>query len=245
MTDLKGPEETADSAWAINPVAWCQERLNVGHPVSVGVAWFEYKDWEGGHIFTLWGITPLGGNKYQIRITDSDDEYEGDVGVKVDTLTTTYEKNVWSISGYKFAMMPKGVTVCYIDYLVARAGGVRVSSRNKIHQNEHDLSTGLRLKAWQKEDNIDILTWDVTVTGATVASMTTTRGDQPEPSHSRRETTDGSGGDADNGRHAVDIEIHFTPPGVPRCNEISVDIVFCLTDWDTIRLSDVEWTATE
>ena len=116
-------------------------------------------------------------------------------------------------------------------------------------------ATSLHFKVWQKEDNIDIIGWDIYITRFTTG--TATRGDQPEPAHS---TSTPSGEDPDNGRHAVDVIAKFFPeilpdpdpfnpdppfpPGpqvVHYGHTVKVTIKLWLRSWNTIRISDAYW----
>jgi hypothetical protein len=114
----------------------------------------------------------------------------------------------------------------------------------------------LHFKVWQKEDNIDIIGWDIHITRFT--DGTAKREKQPEPAHS---TSTPSGEDPDNGRHAVDVSARFFPvlpdpnnpfdpnaplypyePYVPYGGAVKVTIKLWLTSWNTIRIADAVWT---
>lgn len=109
-----------------------------------------------------------------------------------------------------------------------------VTCREKPRQDKFPSATDLHLKVWQKEDNIDIKSWSVVVGGADIDRIQSARGSQPPPYDA-----------IDNGMHAVDIDIDFTPPGVDRFDTITVDIQLLLTSWNTQRIADLEWTFAE
>lgn len=119
---------------------------------------------------------------------------------------------------------------------------VQVKQQLLLHQGGQQNPTDLHFKAWQKEDDIEITGWSVSVAGAPVDAVTTSRGDQPGKAHTERGTTNGSKGDPDNGMHAVDVDITFMPPGVPYCTWLRIKIVLTLTAWNALRISDLHWT---
>jgi hypothetical protein len=114
----------------------------------------------------------------------------------------------------------------------------------------------LDFKVWQKEDNIDIIGWDILVTGFVVGSAS--RGQQPEPAHS---TAAPSGENPDNGRHAIDVTATFypvtphdpsggNPGGIPNPFDdphilygqvVRVTIRLWLTSYNTIRIANAHW----
>jgi hypothetical protein len=116
---------------------------------------------------------------------------------------------------------------------------IKVIERKKIHQGSYEGGAqGLYVRVWQKEDDIEIMDWDVEVSPD--ACVETGRAFQPDPSHSQRETTDGSPGDPDNGMHAVGINIWFDE-SVDYCEYITIDVTLWLTAWNTVREAEIEW----
>jgi len=92
-------------------------------------------------------------------------------------------------------------------------------------------ATDFHVKFWQKEDNIDVVRWDVQLTSSP-GSCIGVRGTQPEPYHSD------SGGD--NGKHAVDV----TCTGLTIAPDASLTLRFewTLTSFNTKRTYEPTWT---
>lgn len=150
--------------------------------------------------------------------------------------TSTYHK----MDGNR--VTPNGDDVVWSFSHTCTEPALTVKCRERIYQNTPVYVTDLHLKVWQKEDDVEIVCWRLNVVDADVAWVDTRRGDQPEPSHSERETLDGSAGDPDNGMHAVDVDIYFNPPGIAPDGWVTVDVEIDLTQWNTQRLADVVWT---
>lgn len=97
-----------------------------------------------------------------------------------------------------------------------------------FHQDEYSpYADNLEFKAWQKEDNININGWRITISHFTASSSA--RGSQPPPYDA-----------VDNGLHAIDVTASGAQ--IPFCTKLVVKIEFWLTSWNTIRKADVEWT---
>ena len=105
-----------------------------------------------------------------------------------------------------------------------------------------ETATDVHFKAWQKEDNIHINGWQITIECCDNITGTTPA-DQPEPQHSRIQTI---GPDPpppaveDDGSHAVDVDA--TGCSVPPGGVCKIKVCFWLTAWNTIRMDDFEWT---
>jgi hypothetical protein len=107
------------------------------------------------------------------------------------------------------------------------------------HQNKYDNATDFHFKLWQKEDNIDVKGWRVCISGFNNA--TSQRGNQPEPAHKRLDNLPRlpKTSDSDNGQHAVDVA---ATGNVPHCTWVKISACFWMTDWNTKRLSNENWT---
>ncbi len=116
----------------------------------------------------------------------------------------------------------------------------QVKEKFKIHQNKLDLATDLHFRVWQKEDNIDVNGWVVTVTG--FENVDGNRDAQPDPAHNRLDNISGvpATSNPDNGKHAVKIDCKGG--SIPRCNWVEIEASLWLTSWNTKCLADVEWT---
>jgi hypothetical protein len=124
------------------------------------------------------------------------------------------------------------------------SGGVQqgrlVRETWKVHQNKYDdFATDLHFKIWQEEDNIDINGWEVEVGHFT--SLSSQRGNQPEPQHSKLKNLPGlpKTNDPDNGQHAVDATAEGA--NIPKCTWVKVEAKFWLTHWNTKRI-EASWT---
>jgi hypothetical protein len=114
----------------------------------------------------------------------------------------------------------------------------------KIHQKSFDVANDLHVKFWQKEDNINILSWTIGGTsGGLPMPDSVERGWQPEPYHSRLDNhpccpnTD----DPDNGKHAVDLE--WANISIPYCTTVDIKFEWVLSHFNT-KHKKVEWTKT-
>jgi len=117
--------------------------------------------------------------------------------------------------------------------------GVQVRETWRIHQNKYDTATDLHFKLWQKEDNINVNGWEVEVSHFT--SLSSQRGNQPEPQHSTLKNLPGlpKTDDPDNGQHAVDVTA--SGANIAYCTWVTVKAKFWLTHWNTKRI-EASWT---
>ncbi len=104
--------------------------------------------------------------------------------------------------------------------------GVKIRGEYKITQNAFDIANDLHFKVWQKEDNIEILYWEITVSDFT--NIQTQRGYQPPP------YTDG------NINHAIDVDC--TGADIPRGTEVTIVVIWWLTSWNSMNVSNIRWT---
>lgn len=127
---------------------------------------------------------------------------------------------------------------------------VRVRKNRNFRNKTGDDKTDFHFTLWQKEDNIDMIDWEVDVeltnggsfgAAGTLECMET---DQPEPAHSRlqnlgRPRTN----NPDNGRHAIRcwIEDATLPPNA----RVKVKAKFMLTKWNTMRFHNTNWTGSD
>jgi hypothetical protein len=119
-----------------------------------------------------------------------------------------------------------------------------------LHQGAfREGATDLHFKVWQKEDNIDINGWAITISHFTDSASK--RGDQPDSApDSPHSTLMNLGGvpptsDPDNGLHAIDVEAKFrvtVAQRVPYCTFITIRVTLWLTSYNTIRIADCRWT---
>jgi hypothetical protein len=129
--------------------------------------------------------------------------------------------------------------------------GVMVVQELTLHQHgfEKDGATDLHFKVWQKEDNIEIRGWEITISHFTDSASK--RGDQPDSApQSPHATLVNIPGvppttNPDNGQHAVDVEAKFRDPvgQVPYCTFIKIKVTLWLTSYNTIRMADCLWTS--
>lgn len=111
-------------------------------------------------------------------------------------------------------------------------------------------ATDLRFRVWQKEDNIDIIAWDIDVGEFSTGEAYRTQ--QPEPAHSQAVP---SGQDPDNGKHAIFVTAKFfglshqdpddylrCTPGVYKGTVVRIIIRLWLTSYNTIRIADATWS---
>ena len=122
--------------------------------------------------------------------------------------------------------------------------GVEVRKVFYLHQDKYPaFADDLHFKLWQKEDNVYVNGWKVTISDFT--SSSSQRGDQPEPAHSQVQNLGGKPPttDPDNGQHAVDVTASGTH--IPNCNEVTVDATFWLDQYNTLRIANTLWTKGE
>ena len=135
-------------------------------------------------------------------------------------------------------------TACFMDS--AALASVRVQSTRKYTNRTGEKKTDFHVKVWQKEDNIKIIagTVEMTVLGAggTQGMVGTMRGSQPEPAHSDTNNLGGlpSTSNPDNGLHAFDSKL--TGACIPANACVRVHVKFKLTNWNTIRYDNPQWT---
>ncbi len=120
--------------------------------------------------------------------------------------------------------------------------GVRVHEVFYKKQNKYDVSTDVHFKLWQEEDNINMNGWKVKISKYTDSDSQ--RGNQPTTAHGQVKNMSGlpPTDDPDNGQHAADV----TATGnVNRGTWVRIEAYFWLTDWNTKRLADLNWTGSE
>lgn len=120
--------------------------------------------------------------------------------------------------------MKRIVTVTLAALAMATmAFGYKASKTIIIHQDKCDIATDLHFTAFQKETNIHIDNYTITVEGFTDVS-----------------TTPNDHGVGDGQIHGVDVNCEGGT--IPYCNKIQVQIEFELSDFNTVRFEDVKWT---
>jgi hypothetical protein len=120
--------------------------------------------------------------------------------------------------------------------------GVHIRQICQVHQNKyHPAATDLHFKIWQKEDNIDVNGWSVTISG--FPNVNSQRGSQPPPHNNNLENHPDirpKSNDADNGQHAVDVSADGA--SIPYCTFITIEWEWWLTHWNTKHIADLQWT---
>lgn len=116
----------------------------------------------------------------------------------------------------------------------------------RIFQTSFDVANDLHLKFWQREDNIDIVSWNVAGTGGGLPMPDSQAfGWQPEPysSELKNHPCCKSTKNPDNKKHAVDLD--WSNLNIPYNEKEPVDIKFewVLTHWNT-KHKWYEWTKT-
>jgi hypothetical protein len=155
-----------------------------------------------------------------------------------------------------------GITVALLSTTAASAQsstfggdsstGVVVRETSTVVQDKYpDGANDLHIKLWQKEDNVEVNGWTVTVInptsqpGLSKPAISSQRGDQPAPAHSEVNNLGGipPTDEPDNGQHAVDVTIDWDTETVDENAEVTVESEFVLTDWNTKRIVS-NWTRT-
>lgn len=112
-----------------------------------------------------------------------------------------------------------------------------VKERLWIRQDKFDMANDLHFKLWQKEDDIDIV--DYNITNDDFGNVDANRGNQPEPWHSTvNPLRPGTNPDADNGNHAIDVDC--SGGNIARGDTAFFDMFWTLTEWNTKRHADIE-----
>jgi len=122
--------------------------------------------------------------------------------------------------------------------------GSHVSETMRLHQGAFSEANDLHFKIWQKEDDVEVLDWDVKLLDGTTGNVTSTRGSQPDKWSNRVDKLHWrSNPDEDNGSHAIDVDI--TGLTIPYCSYIELQFDWDLTEYNTKRLWDTTWTKTD
>ena len=137
------------------------------------------------------------------------------------------------------------VLLCIVGFSVpALSDTCPIREVYRIHQRSFDVANDLHLKFWQREDNIDIVSWNVAGTsGGLPMPDSEAFGWQPEPYHSELKNhpccppTD----NPDNKKHAVDLD--WSNLNIPHCTTVDIKFEWVLTHWNT-KHKKVEWTKT-
>ena len=114
----------------------------------------------------------------------------------------------------------------------------------RFHQSSFAVATDLHVKFWQKEDDINITSWDVTGTsGGLPMPDSEKRGEQPGEHHSMTENfgqpPQRPGPNPDNGQHAVDLD--WNTLSVPYCTWVDIGFKWTLTEKNR-KYHEIQWT---
>lgn len=127
----------------------------------------------------------------------------------------------------------------------AIASPITVKSWKKWFNFSGEEKNDFHVKAWQKEDNIDIVDWTVVIKDDFGGDLTVMEANQPLPDHDllrnrtgREESPPTT--DPDNGKHAIDIWLQNAV--IPHNSVVNVDVEFQLTSFNTIRWHGAEFT---
>jgi hypothetical protein len=100
---------------------------------------------------------------------------------------------------------------------------VKASKTIKVHQGSCDEATDLHFTTYQKETNISINSYNISVSG-----------------FSNVNTTPNDHGVGDDLTHGVDVDCDGG--SVPYCSYVTITVEFDLTSWNTVRFEDIDWT---
>lgn len=120
--------------------------------------------------------------------------------------------------------MKRITTVILVALAMATmAFGYKASKTILIHQDKCDTATDIHFTTFQKEKNIHINSYNITVEGFSNVS-----------------TTPNDHGVGDGQVHGVDVDCEGG--AIPYCQEIKVQIEFDLSDFNTVRIENIQWT---
>lgn len=128
----------------------------------------------------------------------------------------TKQLGLLMVSMVAILMLPVGLALADTTTEGGVHEGVLVRHTFKIHQDKYDYATDLHFKITQKEPWIFVNGWRIKVSDFTNSS-----------------------------RYAYDphgVQVDADGAKIPYCTWITIEVEFWLTDWNTLRISDVEWT---
>jgi|GEM_PF-2848756 hypothetical protein len=143
--------------------------------------------------------------------------------------------------------MKKLLFIAIIFLILMQSGGAMCATYTaqevlKIHQNRFAVAHDLHVKFWQKEDNINVLSWNVLGTSGGLPMPTSAvRGLQPEPYHSRIDGWNHPTS-ADNGLHAVDLAWYNL--NIPYCRWVDIKFRWKLTEYNT-KNKQIYWSGSD
>jgi len=177
------------------------------------------------HAITAWGDDidsrdplPVGTSPTQVSVTDSDNELGGP-DPDVNDYNYQTSGGGWYLGYSGTPMISQFWTLC------PDPEGVIARGQRTIHQNNDEQdATDLHFTAYQKEDWVEILSYNVDISEP--HTKTITEDDYPQ--------TDGK-------VHSIHVDADFVNP-IPYCTDVTIDVEFYLNEWNTVRFEDVEWT---
>lgn len=107
--------------------------------------------------------------------------------------------------------------------MVTAVFGYKASKTIRIHQNKCPNATDLHFTTYQKESNIHINGYNISVSG-----------------FSKVNTTPHDNGVGDGQTHGVDVDCDGG--SVPYCEYVTVQVEFDLSNFNTVRFKDIDWT---
>lgn len=128
----------------------------------------------------------------------------------------TKQLGLLMVSMVAILMLPVGLALADTTTEGGVHEGVLVRQTFKIHQDKYDYATDLHFKITQKEPWIFVNGWRITISDFTNSSS-----------------------------YAYDphgVQVNAYGAEIPYCTWITVEVEFWLTEWNTLRISDVEWT---
>ena len=128
----------------------------------------------------------------------------------------TKQLGLLMVSMVAILMLPVGMALADTTTEGGVHEGVLVRHTFKIHQDKYDYATDLHFKITQKEPWIFVNGWRINISDFTNSSSYAY-----DP-------------------HGVQVDVDGVK--IPYCTWIAIEVEFWLTDWNTLRISDVEWT---
>ena len=177
------------------------------------------------HAITAWGDDidsrlplPVGTSPTEVAVTDSDNELSGP-NPDVNSYDYQTSGGGWHLGYSGTPMISQFWTLC------PEPEGVIARGQRTIHQNNDEMdATDLHFTAYQKEDWVEILSYNVDISEP--HTKTITEDDYPQ---------------ADGKVHSIHVEADFDTP-IPYCTDVTIDVEFYLNEWNTVRFEDVHWT---